>query len=355
MKITSEPETHECSVCLKKANLVCKACKGTQDGVGGLVAVYYCDATCQKDGWKAHKPLCKAAKDRMALYRTGEIAQHLYYTFKRHAWKWVIERVEKKDNTWLVFDGIFRDKSIVVPFPDAMFRDAKDQEIIMSYTSCNSAVAFLHRLFGDTLNGKSGPVHEESATCSNTDMTTDMYSKVDEVTVRVKNNKLQIVWIGHQRVDARTYLHNVLRVTLNNDEVYALDITGAQFGWRGSTVMPWSTFLENRVDIVKEVRKFGETARIEKAEAQLAGEYRISIHHINEHIEIHLHDFLRHWQMGNASLSSMLRCSAEDFKPKQDSLLRFMEDCMLHIKDSALQTGFFDIFKGKVGRQLVSI
>ncbi len=161
MKITSEPETHECWACLKKANLVCKACKGTQDGVGGLVAVYYCDAKCQKDGWKAHKPLCKAAQDRTALYRMGEIARYLYYTFQKNAWKWVIEKVVKDGDTWLVYDGQSFDKSIVAPFPSAMFPDAEDQETIMSYNSCNSAVEFVHKLFGDTLKGMFEFRHDE--------------------------------------------------------------------------------------------------------------------------------------------------------------------------------------------------
>ncbi len=174
-----------------------------------------------------------------------------------------------------------------------------------------------------------------------------MYSKVDEVLVRVKNTQLHIVRIGPHSVDARTYAHKVLRITLNNGEVYALDITGSQFGWYGSTVMPWSAFLENRVDIVKEIRKFGETARREKAEAQAAGLLRINIHHIIEQIEISLHRYLNQWQRDNTSLKTMLRWSEKDFKPKERSLLNSMDVGMLEIRASAMMTGFFDIFTGE--------
>lgn len=82
METASKPDTHKCAVCSKNANLICKACKGTPDGVGGLVAIYYCGAVCQKVGCKEHKPLCNAAKDRRALHRAGEIAQHLYFVSK---------------------------------------------------------------------------------------------------------------------------------------------------------------------------------------------------------------------------------------------------------------------------------
>ncbi len=130
------------------------------------------------------------------------------------------------------------------------------------------------------------------------------------------------------------------------EQVYALDITGAQFGWHGSTVMPWTSFSKNRVDIVKEVHDFRETARINHVEAQAAGVLRINIQHIIEQIELHLSHYLNQWQIENVSLKAMLRCSEEEFKPKQDSLLRFMEARMLEIRTFAMKTGFFDLFTG---------
>lgn len=133
METASKSDTHKCSVCSKDANLICKACKGTPDGVGGLVAVYYCGATCQKDGWKAHKPLCNAAKDRRALYRAGDIARHLYQILHKNTWMWPIEKIEKTGKEWLIIDGEYPGKSVVLPFPSTMFPNAKDQEAILSY------------------------------------------------------------------------------------------------------------------------------------------------------------------------------------------------------------------------------
>ncbi|KAL8777858.1 MAG: hypothetical protein Q9213_007677 [Squamulea squamosa] len=65
MDVTRNADPHHCSVCRKHAVSVCKACKGTPDGMGGITAVYYCGATCQKRDWEAqHKHDCKAAKER---------------------------------------------------------------------------------------------------------------------------------------------------------------------------------------------------------------------------------------------------------------------------------------------------
>lgn len=204
------------------------------------------------------------------------------------------------------------------------------------------------------LKGKARFTCVKGVTCNIADRITDIYSEMDEVTVRIKNPQLNIkrplgiiVDEGKKVFDMRMPLHNVLRVTLTNGEVYALDLTGPQFGWHGSSVLPWSLFLEGRVDIVKEVCKFGETARVIKEEAQAAGVARMNMHHINEQIAIHLDHYLKQWQRDNASLKAMLRWSEEEFRPKQDLLLRSMEDRMREVRAYALKTGFFDILTGK--------
>lgn len=194
----------------------------------------------------------------------------------------------------------------------------------------------------------------KGVTCNIADRITDIYFEIDEMIVRVENPQLSIkrplgliIYEEKKVFDLRTPLHNVLRVTFKNGEVYALDLTGPQFGWYGPTVMPWSAFSKDRVDIVKEVRNFGKTARIIKEEAQAAGVAQINMHHINEQMAIHLDGHLKQWQKDSASLDAMLRWSEEDFKPKQDSLLRFMEDRMLEVRVYAMKTGLFDILTGK--------
>lgn len=159
------------------------------------------------------------------------------------------------------------------------------------------------------------------------DWTVDMDSEVDEVTAIVKNKQLLIGKLrGYVTVVSSS--HNVLRVTLTNSEIYALDITAAQYGWHESAVMPWPTFFEQRVKVINEIRNFGETKRVLKAEAQAAGRARIFCQRIREYMEKGFNNNLSEWQRNNISFKAMPRCSEEEFKIKQDSLLGFMDDRM---------------------------
>jgi len=54
------------------------------------------------------------------------------------------------------------------------------------------------------------------------------YSKIEEVTVWIKNANFRMRRIVHGAViDGTNYKHSVLRVTTRADEMYALDMTGA--------------------------------------------------------------------------------------------------------------------------------
>lgn len=186
----------------------------------------------------------------------------------------------------------------------------------------------------------------QALACSVTDGTTDLYTDVAEVTVRVKNTRLRIIRSLSGMGDARVYAHNVLRVTMNNGETYALDMTGAQFGWYGSTVMPWATFCDERVELIKNVRKFGETARVMKAEAKEAGWIRILIHKINEYIAEGFGRQLRQWKEHNGSFKAVLRWSQDEFQAKQDTLFGFMDDSMPIFRVMSKEKGLFDIPAG---------
>ncbi len=333
MDSSASSKTHKCSVCQKEGNLVCKGCKNTPDSAGSLTGVYYCGASCQKDDWSTHKILCKMSNDRRALYRAGGMLQQLYSTYSRYTQTWLIGRIEKAGNVWVVFDGPNpHGTSALIPFPDALFPDPQDKKSILAWRGCNDAISYLHITTKERLKGEAHSHMGEGKT-SHLTRPTDIYIQVEEISVKIKNAQLTIMKNVCDNVVKRFISHNVLRVTLRNSEVYALDMTAAQYGWHGSAVMPWRTFCDERVERINEVRSFGKTAETLRAAAQVAGGGHGIYQWWNENQTENVNRGLGIWQQENfTSLKDMLRCSEEEFKTKQDSFLGYMRELMSTFK-----------------------
>jgi hypothetical protein len=77
----------------------------------------------------------------------------------------------------------------------------------------------------------------------------DLCSKIEEINVSLSNLKLRIssiISLDGRAIDPpNPILHNLYRVTLPNGEIWAIDTTGAQFGYPDS-LCPWRDFEQHR-------------------------------------------------------------------------------------------------------------
>ena len=82
--MASSDDSEKCAFCSKDAAFrVCAACNNAPNPPSvGLVKTIYCDTTCQKAHWDAHKVACKAHQARKILYRAVETAQMALYMFR---------------------------------------------------------------------------------------------------------------------------------------------------------------------------------------------------------------------------------------------------------------------------------
>ncbi len=142
---------------------------------------------------------------------------------------------------WQVFYGKRSGTSPIIPFSDALFPDDRDKKAILCHISSNAAIAYLHDAVKELLKGRSRFLYVKEKgmgfRATLVDCFTGIYSSIEEVSVRIKNPRLIII---EQKSNAlrMSSLHNVLRITLLNKEVYAFDMTAAQYGWHDSAVMP---------------------------------------------------------------------------------------------------------------------
>lgn len=148
-------DMHTCSICSKPATHTCKACKATPNTTDGqLTSTWYCGAECQKAHWTKHKVQCKAAQARQKLYRAGDLAQKIFYHFSKTTYMWCPWRIEKIGTTWLLHPIVYDSKSQLVPFPYATVPNVQDQEALLSYQRCSSAVYNMQDLVKALLEGK---------------------------------------------------------------------------------------------------------------------------------------------------------------------------------------------------------
>lgn len=155
MASTSKQGVHQCLNCAQTATHTCKACRAMPNATDGqLSSAWYCGAECQKAHWTKHKPQCKAAQARQALYRAGDLAQKLYYVFSKTTYMFCPWRIEKMGTTWLLHPIVYINKSWLVPFPSATIPNVRDQEALLSYQGCSSAVFAMQNVVKVLLEGK---------------------------------------------------------------------------------------------------------------------------------------------------------------------------------------------------------
>lgn len=152
----AQNEVHQCAQCTKTATLVCSGCNGAPDGGQGTVAVWYCTQRCQKDDWRSHKQVCKAAKDRQTLYRAADTAHKILPVFSRATFVWGVERIEKRDGECLLHETSpekFGVKSQLQDFPSQTFPKKEEQLAILTYQNYSGALAYLYDFLKILLKG----------------------------------------------------------------------------------------------------------------------------------------------------------------------------------------------------------
>lgn len=156
MTSSSLHHTRECSKCKKPASLTCKACKDTPSATDGQPSsTWYCGPECQKAHWTEHKSQCKAGQARQALYRAAIIAKKMFYAFMKITFMWNPGRIEKIGKTWLIHPKIYTGTSQIVQFPYDIVPDVHDQEALLTYQSCNTAVSNMHNVVKTLMEGMS--------------------------------------------------------------------------------------------------------------------------------------------------------------------------------------------------------
>ena len=121
------------------------------------------------------------------------------------------------------------------------------------------------------------------------------------------------------------YNHAVIKLTLNNGEQYALDISGAQFGYR-TPLIPWTQYFDSRVDSVTQTKHLGDHRRRSKFLVKPDEEGNGGVKACNEEVAEVINTAIEEWQKKDIKLKDMLRLQDSAFTSKQEEFLRSIEE-----------------------------
>lgn len=133
-----------------------------------------------------------------------------------------------------------------------------------------------------------------------------------------KNSRFKIILVNADGTqELRYFRHELFRVTTNNGERYAIDLTSSQNGYY-EPVVPWNSYERLRVAKIKKVLSFGETQRDEL----LA--HRARKHELYDQFlscsRACLDSALQEWQTLNTAFNSLLRLPDHEFAQKRREL-----------------------------------
>ncbi|KAH6975015.1 hypothetical protein BKA56DRAFT_733399 [Ilyonectria sp. MPI-CAGE-AT-0026] len=236
-----------CANCTKPHSaLWCEEC--AENDVGQL-RVFYCTESCRAQHAAAHKHVCET---RRRLSRAVLIFRELWTTFE-----------EETFVTSVCFANERNGKVLLT---------LKDRD---SHERAWTGNSFLRQFPGDVVPGNATDAVKKAVLFDNTCsevvsvgipfiniLLKPITKDIKEAEVCIKDPAM-IVVLTHGSNDSHLG-HCVLRVTLQTGETFAIDFTGAQYGWRNQ-LYTWNTYIEHRAKTVNGVTPLGTTSLQESA------------------------------------------------------------------------------------------
>lgn len=132
---------------------------------------------------------------------------------------------------------------------------------------------------------------------------------------------------GHESDSAKSE-YVTFRITINEDEDYALDITGAQFGFY-DPLTPWASYQQNRIETLGRVRNLTSLRDGYRVRSKKFGQRKgwdVTRKSQNGELAKSFALAWESWQVENEALSAMLELCEGAFRKRQGELLDFIDE-----------------------------
>ncbi|KAL8830991.1 MAG: hypothetical protein Q9191_001119 [Dirinaria sp. TL-2023a] len=282
-----------------------------------------------KDDWKLHKESCKMAKSRQLLYRAASIIKGLLYIHQENTFTWAyFKKIERHERYCVVFldeEKSETRKNLIVPFSTVVdaTSNQQEQEAILMHNSCNDAVAIFGPYLVEILKGN--------------------LLSLEEITVIPKDLRIEILvsqkYLGiAPGVRKDGWHHTILRVTLTNNEQFAVDLTGAQYG-HYQECLPWQDYVTTRVEEIIQIGAYGAAKQMLAEVAEERGNPTKWAHSLNLSFSKELRLSLEIWNRHGENFDTLLASPEVQYQPKKKRMLGLVKGLMEYSREESVKQG----------------
>lgn len=161
-----------------------------------------------------------------------------------------------------------------------------------------------------------------------THTSTGLCKDVSDVTVSTKNQRRRFINVDIPAPydnDNTKYGHEVIQVTLKNNDKYALDIAGAQYG-QFNIVIPWDVYVQSYVEDVLRYNDFGATHERITSPIYCNGNTDIQLKkNFKKLLSESMDDNIKEWQEANITLPAMLKLAEQAHFQKRNEFYAFLD------------------------------
>ena len=143
-------------------------------------------------------------------------------------------------------EGDYDNREILVDFPHHLFPSEDDKAAALTHRACSDAASYM---FGITQSLLKGERIRAKTLPSISLMILGISVNIEELAMTLEHLETpRTTWHVDQKGnnDPTPYPPEILRIQLRNSERFAIDMSGAQFGWY-EPVLPWDTYIHLRL------------------------------------------------------------------------------------------------------------
>lgn len=147
-----------------------------------------------------------------------------------------------------------------------------------------------------------------------------------EATLMHRSGRVVVVEPNGHKSDNSVSEHVLFKITINEDEEYALDVTSAQFGFY-EPVIPWTSYQQTRAKTLGKVRPLKhlqESHRLPSKDFSKKKGWDTTRKALNGQFARIFGSATKAWEQRNGALSATLKLREELFRQKQKGIL----DCI---------------------------